>query len=89
MDSYSHTISDDDCRPCDVDPCTAYRLPARHSVPLTYSTGRNRIPNASAADRCAERNPDCDGYAGRERCSLHAHCLARGIDRGSSGGASR
>ena len=49
----------------------------------------NRIPNANAADRCAERNPDCDGYAGGERCSLHAHCLARGIDRGSSGGASR
>ncbi len=55
----------------------------------SHSTGRDRYSNASAADRCAERNPDCDGYAGGERCSLYAHCLARGIGRGSSGGASR
>ena len=46
----------------------------------------NRIPNASAAISCAERNPDCDVYAGGERCRLYAHCLARGIGRGSSGG---
>ena len=86
MDSYSRTISDEDCRPCDVDPCTAYRLPARYSVPLTYSIGRDRIPNANAAISCSEHNPDCDVYAGGERCSLYAHCLARGIDRGHQRG---
>ena len=46
----------------------------------------NRIPNASAAISCAERNTDCDVYAGGERCSLYAHCLARGIDRGHQRG---
>ena len=56
---------------------------------VVYYGNANRIPNASAAISCSERNPDCDGYAGGERCSLHAHCQSRRADRGhqcSTGG---
>ena len=53
---------------------------------VNHISNANRIPNASAATSCAQRNLDCDVYAGGERCSLYAHCLARGIDRGHQRG---
>ena len=33
-------------------------LPIRDAI--TYSTGRDRISNADAAYRCAQRNPECN-----------------------------
>ena len=87
---YSHTITGDDCTPCDIDPNAIYSCPPARSVAVRVTVrNSHRYSNAIAAHRCADEHPACDGNIGGERCSLHAHCLAGRVDGGSSGAETR